>query len=285
MSCNPIIEVGMSDCLEGNVNGPSLIKVPDWLPNRLGNYYLYFAHHKGAHIRLAYADRIEGPWQIHQSGTLHLVETPCARNIASPDVHVDEPNRRLLMYYHGPTPVKEIGQRTFLATSLDGLHFDSDDVDLAPYYLRVFEYDGIFYGIAKSGNTAGCLLRSESAEKPFEVMREIFPRMRHAAVRKEGAELTIFFSRVWESPECILVSRLSLEGPAEGWDPSDPETLLAPETDYEGGDLEVVESRPSIIAERVRALRDPAYYREGGRQYLIYSIAGEWGIAVAELVG
>ena len=44
---------------------PSLIRVPSWLRNPLGKYYLYFADHKGAYIRLAYADQVEGPWKIH----------------------------------------------------------------------------------------------------------------------------------------------------------------------------------------------------------------------------
>ena len=30
-----------------NINGPSLIRVPSWLSNAMGRYYLYFAHHKG----------------------------------------------------------------------------------------------------------------------------------------------------------------------------------------------------------------------------------------------
>ena len=36
-----------------NIQGPSLIRVPGWVENRLGNYYLYFADHKGRYIRLA----------------------------------------------------------------------------------------------------------------------------------------------------------------------------------------------------------------------------------------
>lgn len=48
-----------------NINGPSLIKVPDWLENPLGKYYLYFAHHKGTFIRLAVADNIAGPWRMY----------------------------------------------------------------------------------------------------------------------------------------------------------------------------------------------------------------------------
>ena len=55
---NPIIRPGMPG-LEGadgaNINGPSLIRVPAWADKPLGKYYLYFAHHGGKYIRLAYA--------------------------------------------------------------------------------------------------------------------------------------------------------------------------------------------------------------------------------------
>ena len=50
----------------------------------LGRYYMYFAHHMGAFIRLAYADRIEGPWRIHEPGVLPVASTafyrPSARS-------------------------------------------------------------------------------------------------------------------------------------------------------------------------------------------------------------
>ena len=55
-SKNPIIQTYMA--LEDpviNINGPSLIRVPDWIPNRFGKYYLYFANHRGCEIHLAYA--------------------------------------------------------------------------------------------------------------------------------------------------------------------------------------------------------------------------------------
>ncbi len=80
---NPIIRHTMSDRLIEesrlygyvNINGPSLIRVPSWVQKPLGKYYLYFAHHKGEYIRLAYADRLGGPWKIHESGTLHLKDS------------------------------------------------------------------------------------------------------------------------------------------------------------------------------------------------------------------
>jgi len=280
---NPLIDAAMDECLEGNVNGPSLIRVPDWVPDRLGKYYLYFAHHNGRTIRLAYADALAGPWKVYREGTLSLENTPCRGHIASPDLHIDEENRRLLMYYHGPVPDMRNGQRTFLAPSGDGLCFESQDVDLAPFYLRVFAHDGLYYGIAKDGVIGGLLMRSNGFDRPFEIVRDIYPLMRHAGLRKEGRELTVFLSRIRENPESILVSRIVLDGRPEDWEPSEPELLIEPEEDYEGADLESVESGPGLVMGRVRALRDPAYYREGNREFLLYSIAGEWGIAIAEL--
>ena len=44
----PIVTPDMLPGDDGaNINGPSLIKVPDWVSDRLGAYYLYFAHHTG----------------------------------------------------------------------------------------------------------------------------------------------------------------------------------------------------------------------------------------------
>ncbi len=68
----PIIGTDLHDSLGPNIQGPSLIRMPDWVPNPLGRYYLYFADHKGSWIRLAYADSLAGPWRIHPPGALHL---------------------------------------------------------------------------------------------------------------------------------------------------------------------------------------------------------------------
>ena len=83
LSDGPIIDTAMSPRLAAlaeeqgynNINGPSLIRVPDWVENPLGNYYLYFSHHKGDFIRLAYADKVEGPWAIYEPGALALQDS------------------------------------------------------------------------------------------------------------------------------------------------------------------------------------------------------------------
>ena len=55
-----------------NINGPSMILVPDWVEHPLGKYYLYFSHHKGDFIRMAYGDMPEGPWTVYEAGVLSL---------------------------------------------------------------------------------------------------------------------------------------------------------------------------------------------------------------------
>ena len=65
---NPIIRPAMLPGKDGqNINGPSLVRVPDWVEKPLGKYYLYFAHHDGRYIRLAYADDLHGAYSM-----LHL---------------------------------------------------------------------------------------------------------------------------------------------------------------------------------------------------------------------
>ena len=56
----PIITAATHPSIGANIQGPSLIKVPDWVSEPLGRYYLYFADHKGRYIRLAYADHLRG---------------------------------------------------------------------------------------------------------------------------------------------------------------------------------------------------------------------------------
>lgn len=59
--------------------------------------------------------------------------------------------------------------------------------------------------------------------------------------------------------------------------------MLEPEKEYEGTDLPLLPSVRGWSPERVRQLRDPAIYRENGRCYLVHSVAGEHGLAIAEL--
>ncbi len=60
-------------------------------------------------------------------------------------------------------------------------------------------------------------------------------------------------------------------------------SVLRPEEPWEGTDRPSVPSVRDAINLRVNQLRDPAIFEEDGRIYLLYSVAGEAGIAIAEI--
>ncbi len=41
----PILTPATHPSIGENIQGPSLIRVPDWVPEALGRYYLYFVDH------------------------------------------------------------------------------------------------------------------------------------------------------------------------------------------------------------------------------------------------
>lgn len=152
---NPIIYPDMPG-LKGeagkNINGPSLIHVPEWVKKPLGRYYLYFAHHSGKYIRLAYADKLEGPWTVHEPGTLHMKDAPGSDHIASPDVHVDHEKKEIRMYFHQPGPEGSEFKKqvSYVATSKDGLSFKANKETLGKPYFRVFKYNGYYYVVVSN---------------------------------------------------------------------------------------------------------------------------------------
>ena len=278
---NPVITPASDDRLGDNINGPSQIRVPDWIPNALGKYYLYFAHHKDSFIRLAYADDLAGPWRVYTPGVMDLAASGFAGHIASPDVHVDEERRRLVMYFHGAPAEYETGQASAVAVSRDGVSFTRIGGLIGRPYFRVFRRDGWFYAIA----IPGWLYRSRDGLTGFEKGPLLFDEAtRHFAVLDGGDALDVFYSVRGDAPERILVSRVDPGTDWTAWRASEPRLVLEPETGYEGVDLPVEPSVKGRAHGRVRQLRDPCIYRENGRVYLLYSIAGESGIAIAEIV-
>lgn len=303
---NPIITADLCrDWVEhgrANLNGPSLIRVPEWVDRPLGRYYLYFAHHQGTFIRLAVADRVEGPWRAPHPATLGLGQTPFADHIASPEVIVDDRRRRIVMYYHGhdPRPTDRWpdwgGQITCAAESEDGLSFTSRPRPLCGAYLRVFRWRDRRFGIVMPG--ALYAIRGDDGLDGFHPIADLRDdfchpdrfggenrKARHFALRVVGDRLDVFLSRTGDNPECILRSTVNLAEEPARWRATPPTPLLLPERDWEGGSLPPEVSRGGAIHRPARQLRDPAYFRDpdSGRQYLLYSVAGESGIAVAEL--
>jgi hypothetical protein len=312
----PIITASLDPSIGVNITGPSISRVPDWIENPLGAYYLYFADHKGSYIRLAYADHIAGPWKIHRPGSLQLAQSrfltekptiPKAKkeaaltymhqvlgdtgrtdeqllddllapHIASPDVHVDDVNQRIVMYFHGLDAFAS--QVTRVATSQDGLAFDARPEILGRSYWRVFEHQGWTYALSMPG----LFYRSKDPLSGFEEGPKLFnKKMRHSAVLKRGDILHVFWTQVGDAPESILHSTIDLSGDWMGWAESSPQMVLKPEHDWEGANAPVEPSVRSTAFGHVNQLRDPAIFEEDGRIYLAYAVAGESGIALAEV--
>ncbi|MFM1897000.1 MAG: hypothetical protein RLZZ385_2074 [Pseudomonadota bacterium] len=290
----PIIYPELDDSMGGNIQGPSLIRVPDWLPNPLGRYYLYFADHRGLYIRMAYADQVTGPWTVHSAGTLQLEQShfpttcpPCSEapgtsgdlyaHIASPDVHVRDDLRQIVMYVHG----RDVGrQLTRAATSADGIHFEGRPEVLGRPYFRVIPHDGYFYAMAMPGY----LYRSRDGLSGFEPGPQLFPDdMRHSALLIRDGHLYVFWTRAGDAPERIYLSTVELQGDWQQWQASAPVEVLRPETPWEGADLPIEPSRRGYIDVRANQLRDPGIFEENGEIFLLYSVAGESGIAIARI--
>ena len=307
---NPIITPGSDPSILGNINGPSLIRVPDWITNPLGRYYLYFAHHQGKFIRMAYADDPLGPYTVHSPGVLPMIEeTLFERHIASPDVHIDHESKVIRMFYHGAgftgPKYSGINQNTCHAESADGLSFTCDQVCIGPAYMRVWNWEGSWYGFGAGGGRV--IWKTDDFRKPFQPGPRLFVagedytpsedvqdlkqedghvyRMRHCAVDQRGSDLDIYYSNVGDHPERIKRTTFDLLGNWEDWKGSHFEEVLRTETDYEGVNEVNEPSSGGADHEAVHQLRDPYIYSEANRKYLIYSIAGEKGLSIAEISG
>jgi hypothetical protein len=90
------------------------------------------------------------------------------------------------------------------------------------------------------------------------------------------------FSRTGDAPESILVSTVNLTDDWTKWRASQPQTVLAPQESYEGAELPLAPSRSGPAPGRVRQVRDPGIFQEAGKTWLLYSVAGESGIATVE---
>lgn len=276
----PIVTPDLHEDIADNINGPSLIRAPDWLPNRLGTYYLYFAHHQGTYIRLAYADDLAGPWTLYEGGTLQLDDTDFRHHIASPDVHVDHERQEILMFFHGCCRDYSPWQFSQLAASPDGLTFRPISDDLSASYWRGFNHGGWWYGLVMPG----VFYRSREIRGPYEEGPTLFNEyMRHSAVRVVDDKLEIFYSTAYDCPECIQLATLDLSRDWQEWQIDGPTYVLRPERDYEGAQAPLVASRRGSVHEPANQLRDPCIFEDEGRTLLLYTVAGEWGIAIAEI--
>lgn len=176
---------------------PSVIRVPTWInaaerADTNANYYMYYGTHGGRHIRMKWAQALDGPWtDFDLGGTfngqsrrgVYDTQADATResfdHAAAPDVHVDDANQRIIMYYHGqnqPSVTTSGGTRasrrheSFVTMSSSGLNFNDpvhaggevgqgpvtvtlDDVTrdiwIGEDYQQAFQKNGNWYSVAK----------------------------------------------------------------------------------------------------------------------------------------
>jgi len=282
-----------------NINGPSLIKAPNWLPNCLGRYYLYFGHHFGQNIRMAFSNNLTGPWNIYKGGVLHLKETPFTHerpnakqpqwateegvdglypHIASPDVHINTREKSLEMFFHGLDHDGE--QRSLRALSNDGLTWWVQSQRIKQTYLRVFRYKNIKYALGWGGQ----ILRQNS-DGTFELGPWSFGDQghRHASALVQGDKLHVVWTRIGDAPEQILYSTIDISLPWRDWYATEGQVILKPKFDWEGANLPISNSTVGGLTKQEHALRDPFLFEQNEEIYMLYAGGGETCIGIAKL--
>jgi hypothetical protein len=198
---DPIIDAtlltthGYTEGEADNINGPTLWKVPSWIDSGdradvTAVWYLYFAHHSGAFIRMAWAaDSVlddETVWTLYDTSSdpevspkgvfdlgpnnkhwLLYSQAEVLGHVASPEILDDDD--RVLMVPHGGAGgqrMEGLNQAAFLFQSPYGLNFNGssgyDDeggiegyggIDCQPTteYARIFVVGGRTFALAGSG--------------------------------------------------------------------------------------------------------------------------------------
>ena len=79
-----------------------------------------------------------------------------------------------------------------------------------------------------------------------------------------------------------MLSVVDLDGHWATWEASRPIEILRPEAPYEGIEFPMKPSKKGGGVNR-QELRDPCIFHDEGRTYLLYSVAGEMGLAITEI--
>ncbi|MHA1371876.1 MAG: hypothetical protein ACTSWN_00260 [Promethearchaeota archaeon] len=272
-----------------NINGPTVIRAPKWFENPLGKYYLYFGHHHGNYIRLAFSEQPEGPYTLYKPGVLRNKKNTFIgkRHVASPEIYIDSQKREIRLYFHanirGTGKYADQNQMTFLAISKNGIYFEIRPEQIGPFYMRLLLHDGMFYSIAKNDNKNAILLKSNDGLHEFERGPTFEPNYRHGTLLKKNNTLHLFYTRAREIRESIRHAKIDLVGDWKAWTPSDAEIVLEPEMPWEGANLPPTRSRHGSARHPMNALRDPFIFEENNKLFLFYCVKGEKGIAVARV--
>jgi hypothetical protein len=262
-------------------NGPTVIKVPDWVEDPLGTYYMYFADHRGVEIRLAFSDSLSGPWAVSPNLALRLNDTLAIRDhIASPDVYIDDDSHTIYMTVHGePISTMYENQVSVLVESQDGIVFAQDPSYAGSIwatfpYARILTIGDTFVRIDPMEHQVS---RSDSITGPFsepvDYSLPIDREHRHASVLLDGSTIVIYYTRVRDAPERIYRATIDASQPWGQWALANEQCVRRPERSWEGAKFPVEFSKFGP-ANSVNQLRDPFIYDDGTDRALFLLLRG-----------
>ena len=249
---------------------------------------------------MAFSNNLKGPWNFYKAGVLDLKETPLTHerpnvkqpdwaiekgmdglypHIASPDVHINESEKSLEMFFHGLDHDGE--QRSLCAVSNDGINWRVQSKRINQTYLRVFRYKHNKYAIAWGGQ----ILRQNSSGI-FEMGPWAFGDQghRHAGVMVRGDKLHVVWTRIGDAPEQILYSTIDMSHSWRDWYATEAQVILKPKFDWEGANLPISASTIGGLAKQEHALRDPFLFEQSDEVYMVYTGGGETSIGIAKTI-
>ena len=300
LSDRPIVHTGLHPSLGDNICNPWMLRIPDG--HGLGRYHLYFSHHKGTHLRLAFADHLRGPWSIHPPGVMDLGDSTFPdeagldaagvgdiefryAHIASPQVIADPGGDGYHMYFHG---LADHGtQVTRYAWSADGLRFSARAADLGQPYFRVAAFGDRLLAVAWGGH----VYEADHWAGPFRHIARLphgitddGPVWRHPDIRNAGGRTQVLYGRIGDAPEGIWFTGFDPSLPPAKWALDPPVELLRPAHGWEGVHAPVEPSRIGAAQGLRHELRDGTFFEDAdGQLYLIYIGGGESAIGIARL--
>lgn len=153
-------------------------------------------------------------------------------------------------------------------------------------YLRLIHLNNSVFAFVvdkKKENTIK-IYRSEKVESEFTLVKEIIIEfeIRHLSVNLKGDVIEVFYSGLYQTPERIMKFDILVDEFPKNWAVSNSQCVRAPTENWEGSQFKLIPSKKSYGNKR-NQLRDPFLFNDSGKNYLFYSVAGESGIAVAEL--
>lgn len=289
-----ISKINLPKVMSDNINGPSCLRTPNFIKNPLGKYLLYFAHHSGEFIRIAYSEDIFTGWKIldHKINNVSK-ETEFHDHVASPDVYVDNIEKSIYMFFHSRIKGSR-KQQTFLSKSNDGINFALVKGDLnLPFYFRHVTIGTKTFAVTKGGNlyinmvspvanTWRALNNVNTGKSNKEAMHNSSGSIRHASLIYYMKIFIIFYSKIGDSPERIYAAKI-VENEKGLWLMSNEFEITRPELNFEGANLDIEASVAGPSLKEENALRDPYVMQDGEDYFLFYACAGESGIAVGKL--